>query len=66
MSNSCNNFPLTPDNDNYPALGMPTQAETDKQLIELWLHGRSRHTQKAYQLDIDRFYKFINLDLYLF
>lgn len=32
------------------------QAETDQQLIELWLHGRSRHTQRAYRRDADRFF----------
>jgi integrase/recombinase XerD len=30
------------------------QAETDNQLIELWLHGRSRHTQIAYRRDAER------------
>jgi integrase/recombinase XerD len=30
---------------------MSRQAETDQQLIELWLHGRSRHTQRAYRAD---------------
>jgi site-specific recombinase XerD len=33
---------------------LPRQAETDSQLIELWLHGRSRHTQRAYRGDADR------------
>jgi len=27
----------------------------DDQLVELWLHGRSRHTQRAYRADVDRF-----------
>jgi integrase/recombinase XerD len=31
------------------------QAETDDQLLELWLHGRSRHTQRAYRADAERF-----------
>jgi integrase/recombinase XerD len=31
------------------------QAETDEQLIALWLHGRSRHTQRAYAADIQHF-----------
>jgi len=30
-------------------------ANSDQQLIELWLHGRSAHTQRAYRADIDRF-----------
>lgn len=35
------------------------QADSDEQLIELWLHGRSEHTQRAYRGDIDRFLNFI-------
>jgi len=31
------------------------EAHTDEQLIELWLHGRSRHTQRAYRSDAERF-----------
>lgn len=31
------------------------QADTDAQLVELWLHGRSRHTQRAYRKDAERF-----------
>lgn len=30
------------------------QADTDAQLVELWLHGRSRHTQSAYRHDAHR------------
>jgi integrase/recombinase XerD len=39
---------------------LPTrpQAETDKALIQLWLHGRSQHTQRAYRADIDSFLVF--------
>ena len=37
------------------ALVVPRQAESDQQLIELWLHGRSRHTQRAYRADAERF-----------
>jgi integrase/recombinase XerD len=33
----------------------PRQAETDQQLIGLWLHGRSCHTQRAYGADAKRF-----------
>jgi integrase/recombinase XerD len=36
-----------------------TQADTDAQLIELWLHGRSGNTQAAYQHDIARFFSFV-------
>jgi len=31
------------------------EANNDVQLVELWLHGRSRHTQRAYRADIERF-----------
>ncbi len=31
------------------------QARSDTQLIEIWLHGRSRHTQRAYAADVARF-----------
>jgi len=33
---------------------MPSQAASDQQLISLWLHGRSVHTQRAYAADIAR------------
>ena len=36
------------------------QATTDEQVISLWLHGRSPHTQKAYEKDIRNFRKSIN------
>ena len=31
------------------------QAETDAQLIELWVHGLSVHTELAYRKDAGRF-----------
>lgn len=34
-----------------PAAGQP-QARSDSQLIGIWLHGRSPHTQRAYAADI--------------
>ena len=39
------------------------QAHNDEQVIALWLHGRSPHTQKAYSSDIVRFLKFVNKQL---
>jgi len=33
----------------------PAHASSDDHLIELWLHGRSSHTQRAYRADVDRF-----------
>jgi integrase/recombinase XerD len=38
---------------------IPTQATNDVHLINLWLHGRSPGTQKVYQIDIQRFLKFV-------
>ena len=35
--------------------GQGGHASTDDQLIELWLHGRSPHTQRAYRADVHRF-----------
>ncbi len=34
---------------------IPRQATSDEQLIALWLHGRSPHTQRAYRADVQRF-----------
>src|SRR5262249_17947980 len=31
------------------------QASSDQQLVEIWLHGRSPHTHRAYAADIERF-----------
>src|SRR3954453_16254378 len=33
----------------------PEYASSDDHLLELWLHGRSSHTQRAYRADVDRF-----------
>ena len=41
----------------------PTQAGDDQQLLELWLHGRSIHTQLAYRLDATRFFQFVRKPL---
>ena len=40
------------------------QADNDDQLIGLWLHGRSRHTQRAYRSDIDQFLRAIEKPLH--
>ncbi len=37
--------------------------ETDQYLVELWLHGRSPHTQRAYRADVDRFLAFVTAPL---
>ena len=43
---------------------VPQQAESDQQLIELWLHGRSRHTQRAYRTDAERFLRAVEKPLH--
>ena len=40
-----------------------SQADSDSQLIKLWLHGRSRHTQRAYASGVKRFYEFTGKQL---
>jgi len=66
MSNSCpENQPMC-DNNTYRAPIQPAdlscpqsnivkQAENDQMLIEMWLHGRSVHTQRAYRRDVFKF-----------
>lgn len=48
-----------------PVLVMPQQADSDQHLIELWLHGRSRHTQRAYRADAERFIGAVEKPLHL-
>jgi integrase/recombinase XerD len=43
----------------------PAQANSDDQLIEIWLHCRSVHTQRAYAADIVRFRKTVKKPLSL-
>jgi len=40
-----------------PSADLPEapHASSDSQLLEIWLHGRSRHTQRAYRADVERF-----------
>jgi integrase/recombinase XerD len=38
-----------------PATPESVQASSDEQLLEIWLHGRSLHTQRAYRADLQRF-----------
>jgi integrase/recombinase XerD len=39
------------------------QADTDEQLIALWLHGKSRHTQRYYKSDVEIFFEFTHKQL---
>src|SRR5438552_13170019 len=37
------------------ALPDTPRASSDDQILEIWLHDRSLHTQRAYRADIERF-----------
>lgn len=39
------------------------EATTDDQVIDLWVHGRSQHTQRAYRADASRFQNFTGVPL---
>ena len=39
------------------------QADSDEQLVQLWLHGRPKHTQRAYQREAQRFVAFADKPL---
>jgi integrase/recombinase XerD len=41
-----------------PVAVVPAQATSDEMLIDLWVHGRSPHTVRAYRADIRRFRDF--------
>jgi integrase/recombinase XerD len=43
--------------------GIPRQAATDEQAISLWLHGKAKHSQRAYRLDVGRFRAFVSKPL---
>jgi len=45
----------SPDPQYAVTLVPPPEANTDEQLVALWLHQRSPHTQRAYTADITRF-----------
>src|SRR5262245_29850895 len=38
---------------------------SDDQLVEIWLHGRSPHTERAYRADVERFRSQVAKDLRL-
>jgi integrase/recombinase XerD len=42
---------------------IPKQADSDQELIKIWLHGKSQHTQRYYQSDVERFLKFTKKQL---
>lgn len=39
---------------------IPSQADNDQELIKLWLHGKSNHTQRYYKSDVKHFFNFSN------
>jgi len=77
MSKSCKKLcgitPVEPHSNNLttadagapqsPVVSVPQQAESDEQLIQLWLHGRSKHTIKGYTNDVTFFREKINNSL---
>jgi len=47
----------------HPIAVIPVQARSDEHLIELWLHGRSAATRRAYRADIAAFLAHVRLPL---
>jgi len=51
-------------NSNGETLGpVIQQADSDEQLIKLWLHGRPKNTQDAYRREAERFFQFVDKPL---
>ena len=48
---------------NTPQSQLVQQANSDEQLLVLWLHGRSMHTQRAYKKDIIDFLEYVKMPL---
>ena len=42
---------------------IPRQANDDERAMEMWLHGKSEHSQRAYRGDLERFRAFCELPL---
>ena len=49
--------------DGHVPIGMVRQADSDTEVVQLWLHGRSPHTQRAYRHDVSRFQTFVRRPL---
>lgn len=45
------------------SITVPVQAETDGQLVKLWLHDVSANTERAYTRDVERFAAFVGKPL---
>ena len=48
---------------NAPGPNVPSQADDDEHLVQLWLHGKSPNTQEAYRRDLSQFIDFADLPL---
>ena len=46
-----------------PHSSMTREADSDAQVVALWIRGRSRHTQRAYRANAGRFLKFVGKPL---
>ena len=44
-------------------LGNFTDAQSDQQLVELWLHDKAAHSERAYRADVARFVAFVGRPL---
>jgi len=42
---------------------IPQQADNDADLVQLWLHGKSKHTQRYYRRDVQHFFEFTRKSL---
>jgi integrase/recombinase XerD len=47
----------------HPEIAIPRQVDDDQKAIELWLHGKAEHSQRAYRADVERFRAFCELPL---
>lgn len=64
VSNSCPNLrninSIILHSEAHPQ-AIPQQADSDEKVVELWLHGRSRHTQIAYAKDVENLFCFLQM-----
>jgi site-specific recombinase XerD len=42
-----------------------SQADNDNQVVQLWIHGRSQHTQRAYRANANRLFTYVGKSLAL-
>jgi integrase/recombinase XerD len=59
ITTSTSPLAIAPSTTRDAALPSRPQADSDVRLVGLWLHGRSRHTQRAYRADVARFLAFV-------